>query len=561
MPHKNQKPVGGVMIPQPLVHLSVLLLTGSFLGITAYLLIEARRLQTPKPPLTPVVRGLSTFPLTATTLTENLLPRSPWPTLHPQATKAKVPILMYHDILPEKEVFFDVTPEELERDFKKIALAGATPINFDELLQHLQTGSPLPEKPVLLTFDDGYGGHYEYVYPLLKKYNYPAVFSIYTDKMKMTTGRSSVTWEQLQEMAADPLVTILSHTVSHPPDLRQLSDSALEKELIQSKQILEARLGIPIPYFTYPAGKHDQRVRDAVAQAGYQAALEMSNHNEHFAGDSEDLLQIGRFGQSRLEAVLPEAWGGHPLPRQDGGYNFNTPIRKSSHEVGRHTVTLITGGRPQTILADSRYQVQEIIQNTQAVAAVDGAFFSLKYLDSNVLIGPSLTNKGQDFSPGNPSENPQLEGRPLVLIAYDRAKFVPFDPNQHDKRDVLSEELPGVTDAFVGAAWLVKDNQPQSHSSFKDLYGFDAYRFRAFWGINQAGQPVVGVSQTRLDSVTLGQVLHEVGLREAVMLDSGASTSLVYRGESLMGFTPRPVPHVVALYPPQLFRTTEQSRY
>jgi hypothetical protein len=412
-----------------------------------------------------------------------------------------------------------------------------------------------------LTFDDGYGGHYEYVYPLLKKYNYPAVFSIYTDKMKMTTGRSSVTWEQLQEMAADPLVTILSHTVSHPPDLRQLSDSALEKELIQSKQILEARLGIPIPYFTYPAGKHDQRVRDAVAQAGYQAALEMSNHNEHFAGDSEDLLQIGRFGQSRLEAVLPEAWGGHPLPRQDGGYNFNTPIRKSSHEVGRHTVTLITGGRPQTILADSRYQVQEIIQNTQAVAAVDGAFFSLKYLDSNVLIGPSLTNKGQDFSPGNPSENPQLEGRPLVLIAYDRAKFVPFDPNQHDKRDVLSEELPGVTDAFVGAAWLVKDNQPQSHSSFKDLYGFDAYRFRAFWGINQAGQPVVGVSQTRLDSVTLGQVLHEVGLREAVMLDSGASTSLVYRGESLMGFTPRPVPHVVALYPPQLFRTTEQSRY
>ena len=106
----------------------------------------------------------------------------------------------------------------------------------------------------------------------------------------------------------------------------------------------------------------------------------------------------------------------------------------------------------------------------------------------------------------------------------------------------------------MAAAWLVKDNQPQPYRTFTDLYGFDAMRFRAFWGINQAGQPVIGVSQTRLDAVTLGEILQEIGLREAVMLDSGASTALVYQGESLMGFVPRPVPHVVALYPPQAFR-------
>jgi peptidoglycan/xylan/chitin deacetylase (PgdA/CDA1 family) len=90
---------------------------------------------------------------------------------------------MYHDILPEKEVFFDVTPGELEAHFQFLQEIGATPISIDWLISHLRTGIPLPAKPVLLTFDDGYGGHYQYVYPLLRKYGYPAVFSIYINKM------------------------------------------------------------------------------------------------------------------------------------------------------------------------------------------------------------------------------------------------------------------------------------------------------------------------------------------------------------------------------------------
>ncbi len=554
MQQKYKNTVGSLKHPRPWLNLSLLLVMTSSLGIGGYIIRES---YSPTPSLTPLQQGLETLNNSAISIAQTLpqLPKSPWPSIHEQAKQANVPVLMYHDILPEKEVFFDVTPEELNAHFKKIALAGATPISFDQLQYHLQTGTPLPEKPVLLTFDDGYGGHYKYVYPLLKKYNYPATFSIYTQKMEMKTGRTSVTWEQLKEMAADPLVTIASHSVNHPLDLRPLFDKELEIEIVQSKAILEQRLGIPIKYFTYPVGKHDDRVREKVAEAGYEAALEMSNYDEHFAGDSEDLLRIGRFGQSNLDRVLSQAWGGDPLPCDNVCYNFKTPIRKSTEPVGRHRVTLITGGRPETIHADSRYQVPEIIEGTGAVAAVDGAFFSLKYLDSNVLIGPSLSNKGLDFSPGNKGENKQLAGRPLVLIAYDQGKFIPFDPEKHDTIAAWRKELPGVRDAFVGAGWLVKDNEAQPRSTLENLFGFDAMRFRAFWGINQAGQPVIGVSQTRIDSVTLGKVLKEVGLREAVMLDSGASTSLAYQGQSLVGYTPRPVPHVVALFPPQTLRT------
>ena len=475
---------------------------------------------------------------------------SEWPQLHSRARLARVPIFMYHDILPEKEVFFDVTPEELRAHFEYLRDEGATPITMDELVAHLRTGAPLPEKPVLLTFDDGYGGHYEYVYPLMKEFNYPAVFGIYVNKMSLTGGRSSVTWEQLREMAADPLVTIASHSVTHPLDLRPMSEEELQVEIVESKEILERELGIPIRYFVYPVGHNDERVQGWVEKAGYRAALSMDDNDEQFAGEAPNLLDIGRFGQSRLLSVTPRAWGGPPAPRADDGFDFTSEIRKEEHEVDGARVILITGGRPETIHAKSRYQVEEIIAGTGAVAAVDGAFFSLKYLDSNVLIGPGLSNKGRDFVPGNASENPKLRGRPLVLIARDRVRFVPFDPDLHNTREGVAVSLPDATDAFVGAAFLVRQGLPQPYESFGDLFDFDAARHRAFWGINNAGQPVVGVTTNMVGSVKLGEVLYTLGLRDAVMLDSGASTSLAYEGQSLVGYVPRPVPHVVALFPP-----------
>ncbi len=111
--------------------------------------------------------------------------------------------------------------------------------------------------------------------------------------------------------------------------------------------------------------------------------------------------------------------------------------------------------------------------------------------------------------------------------------------------------MPEVTDAFVAAAFLVKDSQPQKAATFANLYTYEVPRHRAFWGINQEGKPTIGVSKEPIDSVALGEALVKAGFRDAVMLDSGASTSLTYKGESQVGYIPRPVPHVVALVPTQ----------
>ncbi|MBG0742455.1 MAG: polysaccharide deacetylase family protein [Cylindrospermopsis raciborskii KL1] len=478
---------------------------------------------------------------------------TPFPELNRQARLARVPIFMYHDILPQKQVFFDVTPEELEAHFQQLQKEGVTPVSPDWLLAHLRTGVPLPAKPVLLSFDDGYGGHYEYVYPLLKKYNFPAIFSVYVKKMEGKTARSSLTWEQLQEMATSPLVTIASHSVNHPRDLRQLSEEELSSEVIDSKRILQERLGIPINYFTYPEGKLDERVRARVIAAGYQMAFSMDDVDEKFVGDSPDLFTLGRFGQSRLREIAPLAWGGYPAPVDPINFNFNVDIDKREYRVNDTELILISGGVPGTFHADSRYQLPDMLKDTQVIAAVDGGFFSLKYLDSNTMIGPVLSgNRG--FIPGNASENLKLRDRPLVLINPHSVNFIPFVPENHNTFEGIqgtSPENKGVTDAFVGAAWLVRNSTPQPAANFGNLYGYDIARHRAFWGINLAGIPVIGVTKTPVDSVSLGEILYQLGFRDAVMLDSGASTSLTYQGKSLVAYTPRPVPHAVVLVAPQ----------
>jgi peptidoglycan/xylan/chitin deacetylase (PgdA/CDA1 family) len=490
----------------------------------------------------------------AASLGDGLVPflrQSPWPGIAAAAKIARVPVMMYHDIVPEKQVFFDVTPQEFEAHLQLIKEQGLTPVSLDALVTHLRTGLPLPPKPIVLTFDDGYAGHYEYVYPLLKKYNYPAAFSIYTKAVGETAGRPKVTWAQLQEMVKDPLVTISAHSVTHPLDLRPLDDVALERELVESKQILERELGKPVHYFTYPAGHYDDRVRAATQKAGYLAAFTMRNGEEFYAGQSGDVLTIERFGQSQLERLLPTAWGGSAPATPLAGVDFTAPIGLQRTTVEGVDLVLVSGGRPITYHADSRYQVEQFLQKEpRAMAVVDGGFFSLESLTSNVMIGPVLAQNTQQFIPGGNGDNPKLKGRPLVVITPKTVQFLPFDPLKHNTLAGVQAQVPGVTDLFVASAWLVKDGQPRDYQSFGTLFGFDAYRHRAFWGLNQSGQPMIGISTNRVDSVSLGKALAQAGFREAVMLDSGASAALAYQGKRYTDYEPRPTPHAVLLLPP-----------
>lgn len=490
----------------------------------------------------------------AVALGDQLIPflrQAPWPQVAEAAKVARVPVLMYHDITPEKRVFFDVTPQELEEHFRLIQEQGLTPVSLDALVTHLRTGLPLPPKPIVLTFDDGYRGHYEYVYPLLQKYNYPAAFGIYTQGVGTGGNRPKVTWEELREMAQHPLVTIASHSVTHPLDLRPLDEAALERELVESKRVLERELGRPIHYFIYPVGHYDDRVRAVTQKAGYLAAFTMRNGEEFYAGQSADLLTIERFGQSRLPSLLEMVWGGSPVAAPLAGVDFTAPIQWQRATIEGVDLVLVSGGRPITHHADSRYQVDEFLRREpRAVAVVDGGFFSLESLNSNVMIGPVLAQNTRQFIPGGRGDVSKLRGRPLVVISPKTVRFLPFDPDRHNTLAGVQAEVPEVTDLFVASAWLVKEGQPRDYASFGNLFGFDAYRHRAFWGLNHSGQPMIGISKNRVDAVHLGRALARAGFREAVMLDSGATAALAYRGRLYTDYEPRPTPHAVLLLPP-----------
>jgi poly-beta-1,6-N-acetyl-D-glucosamine N-deacetylase len=222
-------------------------------------------------------------------------------------------------------------------------------------------------------------------------------------------------------------------------------------------------------------------------------------------------------------------------------------------EIERKTLNRVrfifaSGGKVVTTHAPQPSQVVKTINQNKLIAGIDGTFFGMNDPDSSQIIGPVLSNRSSSgFIPGTTKDIVRIKGRPLVLIGAASVKFLPFDPNQHNTLSGVTSELPSVTDVFVSGGWLVKKGKPQTATSFGNLYKVNEPRRRAFWGLNARSQPTLGISTTNIGAVKLGELLAKEGWKEAVMLDSGQSTSLAYKGKSLVNYTPRPVPHVVGL--------------
>ena len=92
----------------------------------------------------------------------------------------ELPIVMYHHVLKEAGRLnqFTISPDEFRMDMQYLKDCGYSPIVIQDLINYVQDGAPLPEKPVMITFDDGYESFHEYVYPILQEYQYKAVYSI-----------------------------------------------------------------------------------------------------------------------------------------------------------------------------------------------------------------------------------------------------------------------------------------------------------------------------------------------------------------------------------------------
>ncbi len=191
-----------------------------------------------------------------------------------EITNIHVPILMYHYIRTVTDprdglgARLSVTPEMFEQQMKILKDEGFSTITLDDLASAWRLETHLPEKPIILTFDDGYEDFYTTAFPILKKYNFKATTYIVTnfiDKDRYMTKA------QLVELSGSPLITIGAHTMNHI-DLSQAASTKLHEEIFTPKVWLESVTGYVVHHFCYPSGKYNALALQQVEAAGYTTA-------------------------------------------------------------------------------------------------------------------------------------------------------------------------------------------------------------------------------------------------------------------------------------------------
>lgn len=190
-----------------------------------------------------------------------------------------IPILCYHNLNPTKAGWMNMTPEKFESQIKWLKDNGFTIIPLKEAVDYLQGNrASIPDKAVVLTADDGWESDFSYMLPIIKKYNVPVTLFIYPQTISQ--GKNALTWEQLKQLQATGLFDIQGHTYSHP-NFRQakksMSPAAYEKfvtnELVNSKKILEEKMGTKISFLAWPFGIYNTELENAAKNAGYVMAF------------------------------------------------------------------------------------------------------------------------------------------------------------------------------------------------------------------------------------------------------------------------------------------------
>ena len=195
-------------------------------------------------------------------------------------------ILGYHRVNPEARDGLSVTPASFEAQLAYLHRHGWENVNLEEALvfPKVEKGA----KRFAITLDDGFQDNYLYALPVLKRMGMRAtlfVATAYLDSgqpfpwvQTALGGRTlaqedlPLTWAQLEEMANSQVFTIGSHTLTHP-FLSQLGSGAAEREISESKGVLEERLDRPVSLFCYPSGDFNDETIRLVSRAGYAAAV------------------------------------------------------------------------------------------------------------------------------------------------------------------------------------------------------------------------------------------------------------------------------------------------
>lgn len=198
-----------------------------------------------------------------------------------------IPVLMYHSINYEMGNELRVPLEKFEEQMKYLKDDGYVTLTLDELYYFFISNKPVPEKSVVITFDDGYQDNYTNGYPVIKKYGLKATVFVITSTIdKNTKCLNSTELKEMQGYGID----IESHTVNHE-ELNGLSYEKQLETLNKSKKDLENILNKKVYYLAYPVGKWDNNSIEALKNAGYRMAFTTKNSKSN---KSDGLYTLNR---------------------------------------------------------------------------------------------------------------------------------------------------------------------------------------------------------------------------------------------------------------------------
>lgn len=247
----------------------------------------------PAPPtVTPIPPTTTPIPPTAI---------SSGPTATPIDGVIRVPVLMYHYIRvnpnPRDSLGYglSVTPTDFAAQINWLASNGYHAIFPSELTAAMTQKAPLPTKPIVLTFDDGYRDFYDQAWPVLKQAGMKSASAVITTGAdKADRGdQSYMPWWMIRELDASGMVEIASHTLTHG-DVTKMSAAQRWAELTTSKEALEQQLGHAILTFIYPSGRYDGASVADAKRAGYQIAFTTQLGKVRVPQDTGLLLQLSR---------------------------------------------------------------------------------------------------------------------------------------------------------------------------------------------------------------------------------------------------------------------------
>jgi peptidoglycan/xylan/chitin deacetylase (PgdA/CDA1 family) len=217
--------------------------------------------------------------------------------------KYTLPILMYHSVVPKvsQNSLLEVSVDTFESQMAFFKKHGYNIMALTEVKDYLHPKKKLPPRSVVLTFDDGYKDNYTYAFAILKKYKFPATVFLILTKVG-TPGYLG--WEEIREMQDSGLVTFGSHTFTHPFLDTLKSPQDLKYEVSGSRAALENKLGRPVKLFSYPLGRFDPVVVQAVKDAGYEEAVGASKTGRKYSSKDPFILKRLRISENSRNLLV-----------------------------------------------------------------------------------------------------------------------------------------------------------------------------------------------------------------------------------------------------------------